>query len=323
MKSIWTILILVLCGNVFAQETSDNLLLSYPFDGDVNDYSGNEYNATSFGTTFATDRFGNENSCVYFDGVDDYINFPNLDVLKPPLPVSFSFWIKYMGSSYQSQVVFNTSEEENHSTSVVFNATGDNHYAINCSDGQYFYGESSRRSFVSNTSIMTETWHQIVIVVNSETDMQIYVDCNKSEGVYSGSGGPLQYSLQPGCLGRHDRNTDLPIDYFNGYIDDFKYWGKALSQEDIGNMCTDLYVAAPTIVKNTFEVYPNPANDRIFIKLNGISANTVSIYNTLGEKCYSGPFDSGISTANLSAGMYIVKLESENGNLPVRKIIIQ
>src|SRR5690606_41697402 len=80
--------------------------------GDTNDSSINGNDGINFGATFANDRFGNPNSAIYFDGVNDYVNFPNISELKPDLPISFSFWIKYESYNSDDRDVFNTSFEE-------------------------------------------------------------------------------------------------------------------------------------------------------------------------------------------------------------------
>src|SRR5690606_40255102 len=91
---ILKIVFFLVSSTVFSQDLTDNLLLYYSFDGDTNDSSINGNDGINFGATFANDRFGNPNSAIYFDGVNDYVNFPNISELKPDLPISFSFWIK-------------------------------------------------------------------------------------------------------------------------------------------------------------------------------------------------------------------------------------
>ena len=49
----------------------------YPFNGNANDESGYGNDGTVYGATLTEDRFGNENSAYYFDGVDYYIEFTN------------------------------------------------------------------------------------------------------------------------------------------------------------------------------------------------------------------------------------------------------
>ena len=56
-----------------SQTLNDNLLSYYPFNGNVDDESGNANHGTVYGATLTEDRFGNANSAYSFDGVDDYI----------------------------------------------------------------------------------------------------------------------------------------------------------------------------------------------------------------------------------------------------------
>ncbi len=78
-----------------ATSLADGLKAYYPFDGNVNDYSGSANNATNYGAELTTDRFGNENSAYYFDGLNDYMQLANtLDASKG---LTFSFWINSNG----------------------------------------------------------------------------------------------------------------------------------------------------------------------------------------------------------------------------------
>ena len=105
MKKLLFFLFIMICIQLSSQE----LLLHYNFDNNITDSSGNNYNGVPSGVTFVEDRNGNPNSAVSFDGINDFIDFPNLSELKPELPVSFSFWIKYESDFVTDRVVFNTS----------------------------------------------------------------------------------------------------------------------------------------------------------------------------------------------------------------------
>jgi len=63
MKKLFT-LFLVLFFQIlsFSQVSSDSLRLYYPFNGNVNDESGNGNNGTISGAVLTEDRFGNPNS---------------------------------------------------------------------------------------------------------------------------------------------------------------------------------------------------------------------------------------------------------------------
>jgi len=319
MKAILT---LCLCSVFSFGQITTNQLIYYPLDGNTNDSSGNNYNGTAFNITYGTDRLGNPNGAAYFNGTNSYINFPNLTTLKPDLPISFSFWVKYDNSFYQNQVIFNTSFEGNRSSGIWFNSSsGSGGYAVNYGDGSYFYTADSRNTYLSNTVIVPAVWHQVVVVVNSGSNMKIYVDCVENGGTYSGFGQGLTYSLTPGCLGRHDRNLSLPEDYFKGYLDDFRYWNRALTTEEITALCNN--ALAVTTVEETevaLEVYPNPAHDVLNIATSGSDIQHISIINAMGMEVYQGGYTPVIDISTLQKGIYLVKLDSESKSI-VKKIV--
>jgi len=237
MRKTIIIFVLFVFQKSFSQDLTDGLLLHYPFNGGADDISGNNYNGTIFGTTFGLDRFGNPNSAAYFDGINNYINFPNIIELKPDLPVSFSFWINYSDLTYENSTVFNTSFEENVNSGVYMNIqSSSSKYQISYGDGSNFYTASTRRTYTSNSIIQPNEWHLIVIIVNAAFDMKIYVDCVENNGNYSGSGGQLQYSNLPGNIGRHDRSLINFADYFKGALDDFRYWDRELTQLEVSEL---------------------------------------------------------------------------------------
>lgn len=313
----------LLLATISYSQITNNLLLYYPFDGNSNDFSGNGYNGEMFnGVTFGNDRFGNPNSAVYFDGVNDYINLPNISQLKPNLPISFSFWIKYDSAFYGNQVVFNTSFEQNRSSGVWFNAAmSSNNYAINFGDGTYAYTSNTRRTLVSDNSVNVGVWHHIVIVVNSESDMDIYVDCNNVNGTYSGNGGSLFYSSTPGCIGRHDRDLSSPPDYFKGYLDDFRYWDRALLTNEINQLCSTLSISENNLSNLKFIVSPNPTSDFINIEANAEDFKSIVIYNTLGEEVYNGEFKLKIDISDFLSGIYFLKAYSESSFISTRILV--
>jgi hypothetical protein len=320
MKNILLISLLTF-SSLFAQNITDGLLLHYEFNGNAIDSSINSHHGTISGTTFGLDRFENPNSAAYFDGIDDFIDLPNLIELKPNLPVSFSFWIKYDSQSFQDRAVFNTSFEDDRSTGVYFNTqitTGN--YAINFGDGTYNYISTTRRTLTSNESIENTNWHHIAVIVRSATDMSIFVDCKDYKGEYSGTGGGLVYSNTPGSIGRRDRNLGVPANYFKGILDDFRYWDRELSISDINYLCGILSVSEFDSDSNSIIVYPNPSNGIVNIN-SSIEFNSIVIHNTLGQQIIYLPFNKRIDLGFIPNGIYYMSLIKEDLIIK-RKIVL-
>lgn len=302
--------------------TAQSPILYYPFDGNALDNSGNNYHGTIFGATFVNDRFGNSNSAAYFDGIDDYIDLPNLIELKPNLPISFSFWIRYDSDDANDRDVFNTSFEEDINTGVYFNSqqsTGN--FAINYGDGSSNYISSTRRTYVSNQPINTGEWQHIAIIILDQSDMKIYVDCIEYGGGYSGTGGNLQYSDTSGSIGRHDRDLGSLANYFKGAIDDFKYWNRELTEQEILNMCNTLDLNEFSLNDESVIIYPNPTNGVINFETNNHNIDRLEIFNTLGQKVLSTKMRPFFNLSRLSKGIYMVKFYYKTSTLTKRIII--
>lgn len=313
-------LLFILLSIPCVSQIEENLLLHYKFDGNVNDETMNQYDGLPSGVTYVNDRFGNENSAVHFDGINDFIDLPNIQELKPQLPVSFSFWIKYDSTEYTDTEVFNTSFQEEESSGVYFNSqmsTGN--YAVNFGDGSPFYNPSARRTYISNRAIDNDQWHQVTVVVKASLDMKIYIDCKEYGGIYSGEGGDLFYSVGAGSIGRNDRDLNIPANYFKGSLDDFKYWDKALSESEIPTQCVPL--STTEFSSESFIFYPNPAKDIIYVQSNAQTSFQLNIFNNLGKLVISTYSTNEINISNLSNGLYFLKFSSEK-NIQTKKLII-
>ncbi|HWY98643.1 MAG TPA: T9SS type A sorting domain-containing protein, partial [Bacteroidia bacterium] len=74
-------------------------------------------------------------------------------------------------------------------------------------------------------------------------------------------------------------------------------------------------------------VYPNPADNYIYVKSNGLKGNiTINLYNIEGQqivsKVYSVKDNIQIPVKQISPGLYFLKAELSNGNTFMKKVII-
>ena len=152
--------------------------------------------------------------------------------------------------------------------------------------------------------------------------MKIYVDCVENGGSFSGSGGSLQYSNLPGNIGRHDRNLTEPADYFKGAIDDFKYWDRELTIQEVEDLCSTLNVNEYNNEKAFITLFPNPTNGILNFKTNLINVYRIEIYNPLGQKIISKKELSPINLSGLAKGVYLFKIYSKHSPI-IKKIIIE
>ena len=93
----------------------------------------------------------------------------------------------------------------------------------------------------------------------------------------------------------------------------------------IARSMADLDATLSAPVFNAIEglkMYPNPANDIITISTPNNQVENVTIFNVLGKQVLSTERAQNISVADLTSGVYIVKI-TENGITATRKLIVE
>jgi hypothetical protein len=212
-------------GDIWNFETStipDDLQACYPFNGNTNDESGNEHHGTIHGAILASDRFGNENSCYNFDGIDDYIAYPVLWAI-PPAAVTISVW-------------FNPTFTEGHQYLVYHGANGET--AIGLTSNQiWMKGKLTNGTWyfvLSTLTLQANNWYHALGIWEKGQLIQLYVngELNVSSPVND------LYLYDPGTnflpsIGVHSRFHHNPPYQFGGKIDDVRIYDSALSEMEI------------------------------------------------------------------------------------------
>ncbi len=327
-KTLLLLLFVIFNTTIVASQTDleKDLIIYYPFNGSTVDYSGNGYHTISF-ATLTEDRYGNEESAYHFNGIDEYIDLPNIAELKPQLPITISFWVYFDDLEVTKTFMFTTDYEQNINSGVNMSLTSPkSSFAVAFGDGGP-PSLNSRRTKVADTVVKVNTWYFIVVTVVDALDMDIYVTefesgltCVNDGGEYSGNGSDMAYTDKPGSLGRKDAHASNDPYYFMGKIDEFKMWSRSLTAEEISILCDSQSVLAVSD--------KNRLNSRIFyqrtyekIKLVNLNGN-LEVYNIMGVKVKSenNVYDN-IDVSDLNKGVYFVRYENDNGNIIHYKFI--
>jgi hypothetical protein len=85
-------------------------------------------------------------------------------------------------------------------------------------------------------------------------------------------------------------------------------------------------IAEPTSVENDVAIYPNPANEILYIAPLGIDLTSVRITDIQGREVYSAGASAAdqtikVNTSGFAAGMYLVQLQAGN-DVATKKIVI-
>lgn len=265
-------------------------------DGNADDIGPNNLDGQTDASPTA-DRWGTPGKALRFNGVTTTFIFPNDGVLKPQLPITISFWVMLNDYSQVYSNILTTDYTEDAYFGIWFNTDGEGRPAINYGEGTPGQTNSNnRRSKVASTVLALDTWYMITGVIRGPGDMDIYVNCQNAGGNYSGSGGPLAYSDNPGNIGRVDIAGGGPY-YFSGRMDDFRFWNRALTFDDV-QLLYDVdanVVEEITICEGDTIIYGNQAF---------FAAGTYNLNGLNTQNCYSS-FTLNINTISNASNFEI------------------
>lgn len=307
---------------------TNGLLGYWPFSGNADDESGNDYNGLVNGAILSTDRFGNPNNAYSFFLEDDYISLNENLVFTDADGFTVSIWMKKEDlTGYRQGYLFDISDgfAQNKWQQRIAIQTGTagvaGQKAIN------FYGDGleglSWQCITTDVDEFENQWINVVGVVDmSNNAVKLYI--NGIEAANSNtSGGFDSISLGQGILtskilGR--RSTLYPSgNQFYGEMDDLAIWNRALTPQEIGvlydsgilNTSTENY-------ESNINIYPNPVNDKLLI--DGVSDYDAKIYNNLGQFVMETTNTNTIDVSTLSKGIYFIKV-SDGINSSTKKFI--
>ena len=195
------------------------LIAHYPFNGNAEDESGNQNHGVVFGASLTEDRYGNPNSAFYFDGVDDYIEIADDELLDLTAPFSIVTWVKTPFTPNE-KVIIGKGEELPYTIGIRL-------------DRYWFKTGNVSQSFInmSSTTVPNDSWKLLVGTYDGST-MRFYVD-----GILEAE-EPLTAQLandnNPLNIGR--RPLNIGSSYVEGKIDDIRIYDNALSTQEISEL---------------------------------------------------------------------------------------
>ena len=78
-------------------------------------------------------------------------------------------------------------------------------------------------------------------------------------------------------------------------------------------------------LNNQVTVYPNPASDRVTVQLDELRAESIMVFNSLGQRVADLPARSDLIDLNTSQwenGIYLMKIQTDKG-VATKRVIIQ
>jgi hypothetical protein len=178
-----------------------------------------ENDGTIYGATFTTDRKGQANKAMSFNGSNNYIDCGNNSSLDITDEITISAWIKYDGNDNETIVQKN----------------GSNYYSGDYNLRMYGNGlsfglmiEGVFMGARTNSLPTAGVWHHCLGTYNGNV-MRVYLDMLPGNNLITS--GTIDSSPDEHLF--IGKRIISPYMFFNGLIDDVRIYNRALSEEEI------------------------------------------------------------------------------------------
>lgn len=322
IKSTLVLVGTLLTSHLLLAQLNVDLEASFSFNNTMVDETGNVNSGTNNGTTFTNDRHGTSNGALLFSG-DDYYSF-NDNSVKVQFPLSISTWVKIDDIAISQPIFFSDNFFGNYHGYWLNTQLGTGRLAINFGGGLGSDGAGNRITYVSDDGLQQGIWYHVVGVINSSTDMKLYVDCSEVPGSYSGSGPQsIAYSSTESRIGSFIGFSSSPTPiYMDGTLDDLMIWGRELTQTDIDQLCEMTLNSDESLIEETLEATPNPTSNVLQIKTSEVDDYVVTVYDLEGQIVQSSRYSElsllEIDMTQLEPQVYIVVLDNGKTRLTER-----
>ncbi len=231
-----------------------SMLVWLPFSGNANNAYGGRINGTVVGPTLTADRFGTANSAYQFSGNGTYIKLDTTFFNNGWSDYSIVCWVNSdtfynPNAGSNNQTILNTIPH--YSLELSFNWASNKKYDLFCNSnpGVTAWNILPPDSSASRGTI--HTWSHIAFIKKNNTSYQFYIN-GVLDRSYTSANLAIS-SLSKIMIGRID--PSLPNEGFQGKIDDFGMWNRALDACEVARIARNsnlsYLVTSPTNVTAT------------------------------------------------------------------------
>lgn len=250
-----------------AQIPTTGLKAYWPFDGNANDMSGNNNNGTVVNATLATDRFGNPNRCYSFNGTSSHIDVLHSSTvdMASGQDFSISFWVKTNTGATASTPIYKGVYGS--WSGYMFMAKNTNSgYCQTPGNMTFYVAASSQGDACANTGICNDVanWYFVTGNYKASTNQSyIYVNAVLQSDVGSKASGSSTSNTNKLVFGATNNGSTF-LNYFNGYLDDIRFYNKLLTQSEITALYNEanpvIGIQELAVVFDELSIAPNPTN---------------------------------------------------------------
>lgn len=306
-------------NEVFATATNTNDLVAYlQFDGNTLDSSINLNHSASYG---GISYFGNlENKAIIFNGTNNFIQLPANIANQEEITVAA--WVYWKGGAPWQRIFDfgNGTSEYMFLTASSGLVGGELRFAMK--NG----GEEQQ---LNAALLPFREWSHVAITL-SDSVARLYVEGELADESDAITIRPIDFKPALNYIGRSQFTDPL----FNGYIDEFRVYNYALSENEVVEISEiphaeeiidviNIANAESNSVKDLF-LWPVPANDILNVKYSSGNNNLsmLSIFDINGGLAINKEIQSDtveeLDISNLANGVYVLKLTNIEGSFVMK-----
>ena len=307
-------------------DTDKELLFYYPFDGDLNDKSPNNYPLTSNGHSFAEGKFG---QALSLNGKAQYLDFNTTGTVDTKnTQYTICAWVYDEetavptsgtvegGCYFRDEIIM--AQKDNSGTGRILLYTR-LETPTTGGDTKYFFNNflGNRHNPASEGSFKRGVWQHVAIVCNpADRTVTYYINGERDLTVSTNAFEACQGGFR---IGGHKSNKD----YWHGKIDELYFFRGLLSAEEIRDIRDNTYFtnSIDRAEASDFRVvFDN--NTRTLRAHDGSTMKSVALHSSTGQEIMNVSNKSHISLNNLPKGVYIASVSGNTGDNVSLKITL-
>lgn len=216
---------------------NEGLVACYAFSGNADDGSGYGNHGTIHGAVFTKDRFGDDSSALYFDGIDDYVIAPDAPILRIRNSITLAAWFKTNDPNLNTdgQKAIIVCKHRTHYKRSYTLLTSDMTSLSEHVGMELFEPDNTPYYIFYYNSYWDDLWHFLVTTYDyNRMSASIYVDGHLILNNYIGRLN-LMINNIPLTIGCYVDPFDSTKQrgFFHGIIDDVQVFDRALTMEEI------------------------------------------------------------------------------------------
>lgn len=215
-------------------DITEGLVLHYPFNGDAEDASGNNLHASlENGADFGQGRSGDDDQALMVDGNDEYAVSQRSGLLRTPRYFTVSAWIKISDFDEKSSRAIAAQ-------GTFYDTTGNWQFFVREEKGLIlsvnnsgsWEGGTDPGSIRMGSSLPTDQWTHVAATFD-HSEVSFYVDGQLEK---TGTLGATAFNNTDDAIKIGEREYSHAENDFEGSIDDFRLYDRALSEEEVTSL---------------------------------------------------------------------------------------